>query len=77
MGANDRVEILQTLAITYLREKENSKVWHKDHSRGCLLALGKLQGACMAFDLDFEEVETGIVIFTRNRRKTVVNVELG
>lgn len=64
MNVRDRTEIIQTLAITYLREKEDSKVWQRDDSRGCLLALGKLQGACIALGLDFEELETGIVVFT-------------
>lgn len=76
MNVRERAEMMQTLAITYLREKELSKVWQRDDSRSCLLSSGKLQGACMALDLDFEESDKGIVIFTRSRRKSVVSVSL-
>lgn len=70
-----RKELLNALAFNYLREKENNMVFDRENSQGYLIALGKLQGACMALNLDFEETDKGITIVTQNRRKIVTSIE--
>jgi hypothetical protein len=42
MRARDRKELLDALATTYLREKENNMVFERENSQGYTLASGKL-----------------------------------
>lgn len=72
----NRQELVKVLAQNYLSEKENDKVWQREHSTSYMLALGKLQGACMALNLDFEENQKGISIVTQCRRKVIATIEL-
>lgn len=75
MNAMEREELLYLLVSNYFYEKENNIVWQRENSTGFSIALGKLQGACMALNLDFEEKENEIVLFTQTSRKVVMTVE--
>jgi len=77
MTISERKELMDTLATIYITEKRNSQVYEREESRGYYIALGKLQGACMALNLDFHETNKGLAIFTRSRRKIIVNIKKG
>lgn len=74
MTASERKELIYTLALNYLLEKENKKVWQREDNIGFTMARGKLTGACMAFELDYEEAENSLTIFTRGKKKVVTKV---
>lgn len=71
----EREKLLVALAFNYLREKENDIVWQRERSTSHAIALGKLQGACMALNLDYEENVEGISIVTQSRRKVIATVK--
>lgn len=71
----ERKELLTALSINYLNEKENDRAWQRERSTSHVMALGKLQGACMALNLDFEESNKGICIVTQIRRKVITTIE--
>jgi hypothetical protein len=75
MKARERKELLDALAMNYLGEKRNNQVFGRENSQGYSIALGKLLGACMALNLDFEENDKGINIITQGRRKVVTTIE--
>ena len=75
MTLSERKELIDTLAIIYISEKENSRVWGREQSSGYYIALGKLQGACMAFRLDFTETEKCLVVTTRSERNIVTKID--
>ncbi|MCT8978288.1 hypothetical protein N4T77_17000 [Clostridium sp. CX1] len=76
MTTFEREELMYALAFNYLTEKMNDKVWQRERSQGYSMALGKLQGACMALKLDFSETENSVIVFTANREKLVTKVEI-
>ncbi|WP_232698616.1 hypothetical protein [Brevibacillus daliensis] len=76
MTSSERKVLLDALALNYLIEKENSRVWQREKSSSYSKAQGELQGACMALNLDFEEQDGTLTIYTRNRRKIVAKVDL-
>jgi len=71
MTTSERKELIDTLATIYIAEKRNSQVYGRDESRGYYIALGKLQGACMALNLNFSETEDGLLVFTNGQKKIV------
>lgn len=72
----ERKEFMDSLVTIYIAEKENSQVQGREESSGYYIALGRLQGACMALKLDFDETEDGLTIFTGSRRKIVTKIDL-
>lgn len=71
----ERKELLTALAINYLAEKEQDRVYQREISTPHAMALGKFLGACMVLNLDFEENEKGITIVTHIKRKVIAMVE--
>lgn len=75
MNSADRKVLIQTLVQDYLAEQERNRVFNRENSTGYSIATGKLVGACTAFNLDFEETETGVTVFTQSRKKIICSVE--
>lgn len=75
MTRSEKKDLLDILAQNYIYQKEQDKVWQREHGETYTLALGKLRGACMALKLDFEETDKDLTILTQNRRKTVTKIE--
>ena len=71
----DRKELLEALALNYIVTKENNIVFEREDSNSYAIALGKLQGACMALNLDFEETERDLTIVTQSRRKVIAKID--
>lgn len=76
MTTSKREELIYILAQNYLLEKVRNKVFQRENSESYTYAKGQLTGACMALNLDFEETNERIVIFTQGRKKYVTKVEL-
>lgn len=74
MNKRERKELMDALATNYLCEKRNNHVWQRENSVGYSIAFGKLQGACMALNLEFEENEKGVFVLTRNRRNVITTI---
>lgn len=74
MTTSERKELIEALAQIYLCEKANNKVYQRESSQGYSIALGKLQGACMALKLDFEETKDSLSVFTRGKKKIITKV---
>ena len=75
MKSCDRDELIYALAFQYLGEKANDFVWQRERGEGYCFALGKLLGACTAFDLELEETDEYVSIFTRKNKKIIVKLE--
>lgn len=75
MDIRDRKDFMNSLIIDYIKEREINKVWQRENSSGYSIAIGKLQGACMALSLDYTETEDKITLFTASKKKiiTVIN----
>ena len=75
MTTSERDELIYSLAIDYIAEKENCQVFLREKSSGYYIALGKLSGACMVLNLDFTESEDDLTVFTNIQRKIVIKIE--
>lgn len=74
MDAKDRNELLRILIKDYIYYKEQSKVFQREEPSNYYIALGKLNGFCMALDLDIGEDNTSVWIETREQKKVIVKV---
>lgn len=75
LECNDLIEILIN---NYLYEKENDRVWHREDTFACGIALGKLMGFCMAFEYEIDFQPELITVSSKKGRiilkhKTTVN----
>ena len=76
MITSERSDLMYALGLNYLLEKERSKVWQREDSRGYIMAWGKLTGACMAFKLDYKEEKNSLIIFTSGKKRIVTEVKI-
>lgn len=77
MISSERKDLLNVLTLSYLIEKyKNDRVWQREKSSSYYLALGKLEGACTGFNLEFEESDDTLIVYTRCKRNLVVEVTL-
>ncbi|CAI8947936.1 conserved hypothetical protein [Brevibacillus sp. IT-7CA2] len=76
MTRMSRQDLLNGLAQNYLIEKEKNKIWNRENSSSYSIAQGQLTGACMALNLDFEESDRTVTIFTRDRKRVVTKMEI-
>ena len=72
MKQEERNDIMFALIQAYLYAKESSKVWGREIDNSYSYARGRLSGACMAFELDYEETELHITMFTQKSQKAVL-----
>jgi len=75
MTTIERKELLEILVLNYLYAKEQNIVFQRENDNSYAIALGKLQGVCMALNLDFEETENNVMVFTNSKKKIVTKIE--
>lgn len=75
MKIQERKELLYILIQDYLYHKDWDKGWQKEASPSHMIALGKLQGVCMALNLDFKETEKEFIVYIKDKRKVIIKVE--
>lgn len=74
MTTLERKELIDALAQNYIYEKAQNEVWQRENGYAYTLAFGKLQGTCMALQLDFEETQNCFTVFTRGKRKVITKI---
>jgi hypothetical protein len=75
MTSRERHELIAMLVQNYVIEKERCKVWDREITSSYAIAQGQLQGACMALNLDFEESQNVLTVYTNDNRKIVLTVD--
>lgn len=76
MTALERNELLYALGQNYLIEKNRNEVFQRENAEYYTYAKGQLIGACMAFELDIELMKDSLTIFTRDKKRIVLKVEV-
>lgn len=76
MTVSERNELLYALGQNYLIEKNRNEVFERENAESYTYSKGQLIGACMAFELDLEEIKGSVIIFTRDKKKIVIKVEV-
>ena len=65
MNVRMRNNLLHDLILNYVLDKNRNKVWLSENDSSYMHSLGMLQGALMAFQLDFNETEDAVNIVTQ------------
>ncbi len=72
---DNRKIVIEALLINYLQARENNNIRGlREDSANFLMGLGELKGACMALELDWEETDTYLTVFTQKRKKIIVKI---
>ena len=56
MKAEEKRDLLFSLADAYVSEQSKNRVFGRENAEGYSMAKGKLIGACMAFEIDRKSV---------------------
>lgn len=72
MSAQERYNMLYSLVQQYIAYKFYDKVWQRESSTSKTLAQGKLEGACMALELDIVETQSYIQLIDRDTQAIIL-----